>query len=75
MEANKNNRVNKGTQKKHPDDHYTRNEWNLLQSKQRYGTIKCIVIDKNGESTPLPSRRQARKYRRTCNKPCTIVRA
>lgn len=75
MEANRNTKVNKGQQKKFQDDHYTRNEWNLLRSKQRYGTIKCIVTDKSGESREFPSRRQARKYRRTCNKPCTLVRA
>lgn len=65
----------KGNLKKFPNDHYTRNQWNLLQSRQKYGTIPTIVTDRDGESQTFPSRRQARKYRRTCNKPCTLRRA
>lgn len=41
-----------GNTKKFPDDLYTRNEWNLICSRAKYGMIPTGIY---------PSRRQARK--------------
>jgi hypothetical protein len=44
--------MNKGNNKKFPDDLYTRNEWNLIRSRMKFGMIPVDIY---------PSKRQARK--------------